>query len=585
MNTSFRKSTRNIAFQGCSNATSYLKKSVQLSLFIFLSFCITDVHAQLDTTFYFAAPDLLTPYDKPVFVRVTTLKKPATVTISMPADPTFIPITQDIAANSVYSFDLTSQLAKIENVGSNLITNKGIKISASQKILALYEPGNQYNPDIFSLKGNNALGTDFIITTQKTWKSQPNKSYIVATEDNTTVQIKPKVNLVGHGKDTTFTIMLNKCQVYIAAAAGTNGVDQMGGTEVSSDKPITITMVTDLTEVPPVCGDLNGDQLVPESKGGTTFITLPGGLNVSGTTDAIYIYAINNNTEITLNNTKVDTINRGEYYVYLNKGAVNYITTSDNVLVYQVAGFGCEVGGGVVPHLQCTGSTSVGVVRSSNEAFKVNILVKSGGESTFKYNGNATYFTAADFANVPGTNGTWKYTSKTISTSDLGVGKGAIINNTQPFHLGVIHGSGAGGTRYGYFSAFGGLEAEIDLSSEAGEATLSTTLTGISYKWFVDSTEVVGATNQIHKTYKGGSYYVEVTYDALCPPARSESVIFRPDIVLNEGLLTKTICIADTFEIPYLSNVKLNSSNIAGYRLQVSIGHDRYFLDRISQYD
>ncbi|HEY1202625.1 MAG TPA: hypothetical protein VGE79_16665, partial [Niastella sp.] len=76
---------------------------VQCLLFCTFSF------AQIDREFWFAAPDVYDNgqnFDKPIVVRLTTFTAPATVTISVPANPAFTPIITNIPANSNTTVDL-----------------------------------------------------------------------------------------------------------------------------------------------------------------------------------------------------------------------------------------------------------------------------------------------------------------------------------------------------------------------------------------------------------------------------------------------------------------------------------------------
>ncbi|MCE2790672.1 MAG: IgGFc-binding protein, partial [Saprospiraceae bacterium] len=495
---------------------------------IFLTSNFIKLSAQTDTTFWFAAPDLNASYDNPIYLRVTALNKDAVVTISQPSNPSFTPIVQNVSAFSNYTFNLTSYLASVENAGADVITNYGILVTATQKILAYYEPSNTVNPDIFSLKGENALGTDFIILSQKKWNSyNTDKSafYVVASEDNTVITVTPSVDLVGHTASAgAFTKTLNKGQVYVARATSSLGTNHVGGTEVTSTKKVAITMANDLTSPPGGCGDLNGDQMVPMTVAGQEFITLPGGLTVDGISDLVYIYATQNGTSVSVNGSSVATLSKGQYYELINYGSTNYITTNKPTLVYQVSGFGCEVGGGVIPALTCTGSTTVGITRASAEPLTLNILAKASSISNFKFNGSATVITAADFSDVPNTGGVWKYATKSINAGTLASGGGAIIKSTAPFHLAVINGGTTGGTRYGYFSGFGGFVPDMELTITNGLADMETDLDGTQYKWYRNGMVIPGATTKKYSTYASGTYKVEVTYDPICPPVTSNEL-------------------------------------------------------------
>jgi len=508
--------------------TSLIGALVSKAVLIFLIqiFSSLFVSGQVGKSFWFAAPDIL-QYQLPNFLRVTTLSQEATITISQPANPSFAPIIQKVSANSNFSFDVTAYANDFENIGADIITQKGILIESTARIMAYYEPTQQFNPDLYSLKGDNALGTDFIITSQKLWFSYsgvPSSFYVVATEDATTINITPSVDLVGHPKSAgSFNILLQKGEVYIADATGTNGIDVVGGSIVTSDKPVAVTMTNDLVAPEGGCGDQNGDQLIPSSIAGTDFITLPGNLNVSGITDLVYVYPTIDGTQITVNGVDMGTKNRGEYLEIQNKGQTQSIIADKPSLVYQVSGTGCEVGGAAVPTVNCTGSTTVGITRASSEGFTVLLLVKAGGEGNFKFDGSTGIINAAAFQNVPNTTDGWKYATISLDEYQLPTGTGAIIKNTTPFHLGVINGV-SGGTRYGYFSSFGGFQPDIFLTPTTF-GDLYTDFIGNSYQWYKDGIKITdSATSANYTATVSGSYSVEVTYGTGCPPARSEAI-------------------------------------------------------------
>jgi gliding motility-associated-like protein len=481
--------------------------------------------AQRDTTFWFAAP-FIDQYKSGLNMRITALNKEAQVTITQPATPSFAAITRTVSPNSTVSIDMKPLQSAVENFGADVVTNKGLLIRSTANILVVWEPNDPVNPDIFALKGRNGLGTDFIVTSQKRFGSfggVPSSFYVVATENSTVVSITPSVNLVGHPVSSgTYTVNLNRGQVYVADASTTDA-QTVGGTIVTSTKPVAITMANDLTSPPGGCGDLNGDQLVPTTLAGDKFITLPGGLNIdTNITDVVYIYPVTNNTIITINGSVVGTKSRGEFYELVNNNQVNFITTSAPALVYQLSGFGCEVGGAVVPGLDCTGSTQIGVTRSTTESFTLLLLCKSGKEGNFKFNGSSSVITAANFADVPNSNGEWKW-AKINNPGPISAGSSAIVTSNFPFHMGVINGGTAGGTRYGYFSNFGGFEPDVFLTPNTfGE--LFTTVQGSAYQWSRAGVDIPGATSIDYSATESGKYQVRVTYDANCPPATSEAI-------------------------------------------------------------
>ncbi len=455
------------------------------------------LEAQTDTVFWFVAPDCTSGHaESPNYLRITAQSLPSFVTISQPANPGFSIIIVNIPANSLSTIDLTSRLSAIENTPYNQVLNKGLKITATNPVTAYYEQSSGFNPDIFPLKGRNALGTDFLIITQNTWRNRSfsptafNKFDIVASEDNTTVTITPSNNISGHVANLTFKITLNKGQTYCAAAIGTAAIDHLAGSAVTSDKPIAITMSDDSIEDPVYggCADLAGDQLVPVGLFGLKYISIHGYLN--GANDKVFVMASQANTQVKIDGLPVATLNRGQVYNRASNGVPMYIEADKPVSAFHISGFGCEVGGAILPQIECTGSKEVGVSRSENKPIYFNILVPAGGEGNFKYNGSTSIITASQFQFVPGSGNTWKYARIDMgSTLSVG-GTGFLTNSTDNFHLGLIHGDAGTGCRYGYFSEYNRFDAKGAANSPlcvGNNLQLNCIVTGslsdVTYKW------------------------------------------------------------------------------------------------------
>ncbi|MEP6585037.1 MAG: hypothetical protein ABJA90_12260, partial [Ginsengibacter sp.] len=143
-----------------------MKKYILSISFVFFQIL---AFAQTDTAFWFAAPDISSDYtyDQPIHLRISSLQQPCVVTIAQPANGGLPTQTISIAANSTQSIDLTTWLTNIECAPGNVVQNKGIKITSDNKISVYYEVNaNGPNPELFSLKGSNALGNQFYISSQ-----------------------------------------------------------------------------------------------------------------------------------------------------------------------------------------------------------------------------------------------------------------------------------------------------------------------------------------------------------------------------------------------------------------------------------
>ena len=273
---------------------------IKTIFFLFL-LSVNQVKAQGGREFWFAAPEVINRHaDRPIYLRISTYDRAATITISQPANPSFSSITISLSANSLQSVNLTPQIDLIESKPANQILQTGLHIVSSSEISAYYEVlgesssrGEIDNSDIFVLKGNAALGTSFYIPMQNYWDNysglDARSSFdIVATENNTEVTITPTKRLVGHDNGIPFTIRLNKGETYSASAYHTHNdrgviyqkaAQHATASKVVSNKPIAITYKDD-SVIEPIPNtdffswDLIGDQLVPIKNTGLEYIAI-----------------------------------------------------------------------------------------------------------------------------------------------------------------------------------------------------------------------------------------------------------------------------------------------------------------------
>lgn len=490
----FDKTINSIKF---ALSTHTMKRFITLLLlFINLGFIIPGI-SQTDTLFWFVAPEVTDDHgDRPIFMRISTQNQASTVTISQPANPAFPVQTVTIPANQTNTIDLTNWIDIIENKPANQVLNYGIKIEATNEVDAYYEVNRTNNPDIFTLKGRNALGTSFYIAGQTFWNSgnynpvATSTFDIIATEDNTTMTITPSNALVGNAAGIPYTVTLNEGQTYSGVAVSPNGNQNVTGTRVESDKPIAITYSDDSNVSADYggCRDLQGDQLVPIPILGTDYIVIRGFL---GGPDRAFVTAVENNTQIFVdgNAAPVATINAGQTHMILINQPSTYIETSTPAYLYHVSGYGCEVGGALLPPIECTGSDQVGFTRATNENFGLLLIVLAGQENDFLLNGNAGVITGADFDFVPGTNNEWMFARIEYGVGVVPAGESTLINNTSGvFHLAIINGSETGGCRYGYFSDFASINLEaVTASGNVCEGEnielFADTIAGATYEW------------------------------------------------------------------------------------------------------
>jgi len=467
------------------------------------------VNAQIDTLFWFAAPEVSSSVgDSPIYLRFMTYGAASDVTVSLPANGSFVPISLSIPANSVDSIDLTALIASIESPAGNTVSNNGIKIVSTELIGAFYELKSTTNKEIFTLKGGKALGDNFYTPFQKNWDNGATTPAsfssidIVATENTTTILITPRTNVTGHAQDVTYSVLLNEGETYSARDMNVSSGTSLAGSIVSSDKPIALTVYSGALSNSG-CTSTMGDQITSEPYTGRNFIVHGG----SSGNDRVYILATQNATSITIDNSGTNTtlVNWGETYEVALSDALNYISTSKPVYVWHASGYGCNLSGAQVPPLFCAGTYSSAFTRTSSDSLGLILYTRTGFEDQFALNGNSLLIPASSFSIVPGTSGDYSVAMIHYSTVDVPVNSYNIVTNTGDiFGLGVLSGNGGDGSSYGYYSEFNsypfidaGLDAticantSISINGSIGGGSVTGYWSGTGFGGFLNATDVL----------------------------------------------------------------------------------------------
>ncbi|MBP5662835.1 MAG: hypothetical protein J6X16_01005 [Bacteroidales bacterium] len=413
------------------------------------------VYAQTDTEFWFAPPDLEQTHQQvPIQFCFTTYSEESTVILEQPANSGFTPVSFTIPANSFYVYDVSSLVDTMETKPANTVVNKGVHIYSTTPISCYYESvGN--NSEIYTLKGRNALGTDFLVPMQTEYinyySTSPSSIEIVATEDNTVVQITAPVALRGGiPAGSTITITLNRGQSYSIWANGTEGVEHLHNTIIHSNKPIAVNTTDDSIFVP-VHADLVGEQIVPISMLGTRYIALR---NNSGY-ERVFVFPVENQTTVSINGVAQQVLNTGQWLNYaLSSSSVAYLIESDKpVVVFQLTAIDGEMGGTMLPQIECTGSNKVSHLRPNTSTEIVSLVVATECISDFELNGNPNIISAADFSPIP-LDSSWSYCVKNVSSYVPVNTVMTLRNNAGRFQMGIFDGESGNGGSNGYYSDY-----------------------------------------------------------------------------------------------------------------------------------
>ncbi len=483
--------------------------------------CITfSAQAQTDTEFWFAAPDVASshgPDGRPLYLHLSAINN-TTITLSRPADPNFTTRTYNLLAGQSKSILMDREsgatgilpLDSVECYAAQGVEVKGFKIEAYPgEITAFYEMNLGNNRDFLPLKGENGLGTEFTVTTQNLFPNQTSAAWsgfvVVATRDNTVVHVNLPFDYVNHTAGLDRTVILNEGETYNFQidnfVNSKQGLYHPQGVKVWTTGPnpaeeysIAISIYDDsmyrINNVAPFdggCYDIFADQIVPEALFGHEYLVLKGWL--TNRQEYVFITAIQDNTDITIDGIATTTLNEGEVYPYQIVNKLTQIaSTNYPITVNHVTGFGCEQGGAILPPLdKCTGSHDVTFARfteGANEAFPLNIMVRNDTNTLspnknkavtdfwlhvngtdyhipkeyFDYTTDSLYAYLIDDSFGP----IYNYFASRIPPANPPT-VATISNNTSRFHLGVVHGGATTGCKYGYFSDYASNDPDAGL--------------------------------------------------------------------------------------------------------------------------
>ncbi|MBN2213828.1 MAG: PKD domain-containing protein [Bacteroidales bacterium] len=513
----------------------------QLIVILLLFLATPFVLCQTDNEFWFAAPDVTgghscgvnpTPgHGRPISIYVTA-EQATDVRIEMPGNPWFVPVEFSLAAGEhrreaitpTYLPDVFENYPMDYPPTSGAIEHKAFHITSSPgNITAYYELDNDCNRDIFALKGKNALGTDFYVSTQNyfnngSYSPLPYSGFvIVATEDSTTIDIHRNGSwFFFTGAPAVETIVLDRGETFAFVANSQAAANHIMGVKVTSDKKIAITWYDD-SMAKSTCRDIAGDQLIPVNLTGMNYIVMKGDVQSTNGGERIFITAIYDGTDIAVDGVPQTTINAGQVW---NKQVTNpyeLVECSQPVYINHISGTGggCELAGSTLPTIDgCTGSHNVTFTRGMNtsDPLRLNLMVRNETDPASIYkNKSVESFTLVVGNNsfpIPKTffnflpDSTWAVldnSNPAVNSFFTQAGRitpgttATIVNPISRFHLGVQNGGPGNGGKYGYFSDYasnrgsagiGGPKAPAKKTYCNLDVIMFAVEGGIAYKWF-----------------------------------------------------------------------------------------------------
>ncbi|OFY86518.1 MAG: hypothetical protein A3F72_06400 [Bacteroidetes bacterium RIFCSPLOWO2_12_FULL_35_15] len=305
-----------------------------------------------------------------------------------------------VTANVTTTVNIPNAIA--EHLSIETIDNKGVFIQTLDTVSVYAINFQQYTADGALVLPKNSLGTEYRITG---YPALNNTSYtlrsmalIVATEDNTQINITPSVNTLG-GKiaGNTYTIILNSGQSY--QIKGLTYSDDLTGTVIKATpqsgtcRAFAVYSGNTCVNIPNGCAycDALFEQEYPTNIWGKNYMIPPFSFATSYT---YRVLADLNGTTFSINGGAPQSLNAGQYYEANSISGPVYITANNRVSVTQfMQGSSCSGAGdpsqlAINPVDQVltdiTFSTVTSTVISSHN---VNVIMKSSFTNQLRLDG------------------------------------------------------------------------------------------------------------------------------------------------------------------------------------------------------
>jgi PKD repeat protein len=463
----------------------------QLVSILFILFCLYPVFlkAQADqachystegTDFWFGFMENRLSGNTHYLEITITSRVNAEVTLTYGPNEIFI-IKKNVGANQSTTISIDPSL--LEPSGSEMTEDKGIHLISDFPVNVYALNYRTQSSDVAVIYPTNSLGKEYLAMCYSPNISGGRESnsefVIVATRDNTTVQITPSVDTdKGNKAKVKYTVPLKKGQLYQVQSMNKSSANQgdLTGSLIVSNEPIAFYSGVKATPVPYEGSSYDHlyEQIPPTSSWGREFYVVPLESRIK---DTYRILAAEDNTIVTIEgiNLKV-TLNKGDFKEFeLTKSQVCRIISTKRVLLAQYCrsqlvdepnGVGDPFMIIISPVVQKINDVTFEAYRSPKitDIFYVNIITKTSEVNEITLDGRdiTSYFKPFpdgiySYAQVPVTSGTHRLKS----------------NLQDGGFLAFVYGFGSKGSTesYGYGVGFN-LDIQLDLGGSLADKTI-----------------------------------------------------------------------------------------------------------------
>lgn len=261
-------------------------------------------------------------------VQVTAQEAPAEGALEVPATGYSLPFS--LAAGETAELTLPDAIWYAE--GSESVGIAGIRITADAPIEAVGFHWRAYFSEASRLLPREELSTEYLVLTVEDLSRDLTGFTVVATEDDTEVEVTPSVFTQGlRPEDTPYTVVLNKGETWPVQALG-----DLSGSLVRSVTGQPIAVFTGARQPTVGCGagatSHVWDQLPPIDRWGRHTVVVP---FARKTADTVRVLAHEDNTEVRIDCGEPQVLAAGEV-LELEASDTTEIIASAPVLVAQV---------------------------------------------------------------------------------------------------------------------------------------------------------------------------------------------------------------------------------------------------------
>ncbi len=243
-----------------------------------------------------------------------------------------------VAANSVFIVDIPKEA---ELFGSETVTKQGVHVITDDPCSVYIHQYFQFRADAALILPVESLGNLYYIMSYHGYQNQddhyPSEFLMIGTEDNTVINLTYSCYTArGNLKGGKQTVTLNRGETFQVQAATVN--DDLTGTYIESDKPISVLSGNRWTQIPNGKGNRDNllEQMYPVEVWGKQFITIPSKQTIA---DRFRILAAEDNTVVALTgNGKVPgpiNLNKGQWVEFQIDGFATLVQASRPIMVAQ----------------------------------------------------------------------------------------------------------------------------------------------------------------------------------------------------------------------------------------------------------